>query len=99
MAYPLLAGEIRSAFCMTEPGVASSDATNMAATAKVEGDEVVLNGTKWWSTGIGHPNCKVLIFMGLTDPGANRHAQHSMVLVPKDTPGVKVTRMLTAMGI
>ncbi len=96
---PLLAGEIRSAFCMTEPGVASSDATNMAATAKVEGDEVVLNGTKWWSTGIGHPNCKVLIFMGLTDPGANRHAQHSMVLVPKDTPGVKVTRMLTAMGM
>ena len=96
---PLLAGEIRSAFCMTEPGVASSDATNMAATAKVEGDEVVLNGTKWWSTGIGHPNCKVLIFMGLTDPGANRHAQHSMVLVPRDTPGVNVTRMLTAMGM
>ncbi|MFN3713690.1 MAG: acyl-CoA dehydrogenase family protein [Alcanivoracaceae bacterium] len=96
---PLLAGEIRSAFCMTEPGVASSDATNMAATAKIDGDEVVLNGTKWWSTGIGHPNCKVLIFMGLTDPGANRHAQHSMVLVPKDAPGVNVTRMLTAMGM
>ena len=96
---PLLAGEIRSAFCMTEPGVASSDATNMAATAKIEGDEVVLNGTKWWSTGIGHPDCKVLIFMGLTDPGANRHAQHSMVLVPRDTPGVNVTRMLTAMGM
>ena len=96
---PLLAGEIRSAFCMTEPGVASSDATNMAATAKIEGDEVVLNGTKWWSTGIGHPDCKVLIFMGLTDPGANRHAQHSLVLVPRDTPGVNVTRMLTAMGM
>ena len=96
---PLLAGEIRSAFCMTEPGVASSDATNMAATAKIEGDEVVLNGTKWWSTGIGHPDCKVLIFMGLTDPGANRHAHHSMDLVPRYTPGVNVTRMLTSMGM
>lgn len=95
---PLLDGKIRSAFCMTEPGVASSDATNMAATATVEGDEVVLNGRKWWSTGIGHPNCKVLIFMGLTDPNAHRHAQHSMVLVPKDTPGVTVERMLPAMG-
>ena len=96
---PLLAGKIRSAFCMTEPEVASSDATNMAATATVEGDEVVLNGRKWWSTGIGHPNCKILIFMGLTDPDASRHAQHSMVLVPKDTPGVKVERMLPAMGM
>lgn len=96
---PLLAGEVRSAFCMTEPGVASSDATNMAATATVEGDEVVLNGRKWWSTGIGHPNCKVIIFMGLTDPNANRHAQHSMVLVPRDTPGVRVERMLQTMGM
>lgn len=96
---PLLAGEVRSAFCMTEPGVASSDATNMAATATVEGDEVVLNGRKWWSTGVGHPNCKVIIFMGLTDPSANRHAQHSMVLVPKDTPGVRVERMLQTMGM
>lgn len=95
----LLAGEVRSAFCMTEPGVASSDATNMAATATVEGDEVVLNGRKWWSTGIGHPNCKVIIFMGLTDPNANRHAQHSMVLVPRDTPGVRVERMLQTMGM
>ncbi|MDF1821099.1 MAG: acyl-CoA dehydrogenase family protein [Alcanivoracaceae bacterium] len=95
---PLLDGKIRSAFCMTEPGVASSDATNMAATASVEGDEVVLNGRKWWSTGIGHPNCEVLIFMGLTDPNAHRHAQHSMVLVPKNTPGVTVERMLPAMG-
>ena len=95
---PLLDGKIRSAFCMTEPGVASSDATNMAATAIVEGDEVVLNGRKWWSTGIGHPNCEVVIFMGLTDPSAHRHAQHSMVLVPKNTPGVKVERMLPAMG-
>ncbi|AKS42289.1 acyl-CoA dehydrogenase family protein [Wenzhouxiangella marina] len=96
---PLLAGEIRSAFCMTEPDVASSDATNMQATARIEGDEVVLNGRKWWSTGIGHPNCRVVIFMGLTDPEADRHQRHSMVLVPLDTPGVKVERMLTAMGM
>ncbi|MGN6371780.1 MAG: acyl-CoA dehydrogenase family protein [Solirubrobacteraceae bacterium] len=95
---PLLAGEIRSAFCMTEPEVASSDATNMQATAVLDGDEVVLNGRKWWSTGVGHPNCKVAIFMGLTDPDAHRYSQHSMVLVPLDTPGVKVERMLEAMG-
>ncbi|QHG81538.1 acyl-CoA dehydrogenase family protein [Rhodococcus rhodochrous] len=95
---PLLDGEIRSAFCMTEPEVASSDATNMAATAVVEGDEIVLNGRKWWSTGVGHPDCKVLIFMGLTDPEAHKHQRHSMVLVPFDTPGVKVERMLPTMG-
>jgi acyl-CoA dehydrogenase len=95
---PLLAGEIRSAFCMTEPYVASSDATNMEATAIVEGDEVVINGRKWWSTGVGHPNCEILIFMGLTDPEAHRYARHSMVLIPKNTPGVKVERMLTTMG-
>jgi acyl-CoA dehydrogenase len=91
---PLMAGEIRSAFCMTEPEVASSDATNMAATAILEGDEVVLNGRKWWSSGIGHPNCKVLIFMGLSDELADKHQQHSMILVPLDTPGVKIERML-----
>ena len=95
---PLLAGEIRSAFCMTEPDVASSDATNMEATAVLDGDEIVINGRKWWSTGIGHPNCEVLIFMGLSDPDADRYHQHSMVLVPRDTPGVKVERMLTTMG-
>lgn len=95
---PLLAGEIRSAFCMTEPAVASSDATNMEATATVEGDEIVLNGRKWWSTGVGHPNCEVLIYMALTDPTAHKYAQHSMVLVPIDTPGVKVERLLTTMG-
>ncbi|MCB9778933.1 MAG: acyl-CoA dehydrogenase family protein [Alphaproteobacteria bacterium] len=95
---PLLAGEIRSAFCMTEPDVASSDATNMQATAVVDGDQVVLNGRKWWSTGVGHPRCEVLIFMGLTDPTAHRHMRHSMVLVPRDTPGVKVERLLPAMG-
>jgi alkylation response protein AidB-like acyl-CoA dehydrogenase len=95
---PLLAGEIRSAFCMTEPEVASADATNMQATAIVEGDEVVLNGRKWWSTGLGHPDCRLLIFMGLTDPDADRHQRHSMVLVPIGAPGVKIERMLDAMG-
>jgi acyl-CoA dehydrogenase len=95
---PLLAGEIRSSFCMTEPDVASSDATNMQATAIVEGDEVVINGKKWWSTGIGHPNCKFVIFMGITDPKANRHTQHSMVLVPMDAPGVQIKRMLPVFG-
>jgi acyl-CoA dehydrogenase len=96
---PLLAGEIRSAFAMTEPGVASSDATNMAATAVVDGDEVVINGRKWWSTGVGHPDCRVLIFMGLTDPDADRHHRHSMVLVPRHAAGVKVERMLSTMGL
>ncbi len=96
---PLLEGRIRSAFTMTEPAVASSDATNMEATALVDGDEVVINGRKWWSTGVGHPDCKVLIFMGLTDADADRHHRHSMVLVPKDAPGVKVERMLSTMGM
>ncbi|MBK9474864.1 MAG: acyl-CoA dehydrogenase family protein [Tetrasphaera sp.] len=95
---PLLDGRIRSAFLMTEPSVASSDATTMAATARIEGEEVVVNGRKWWSTGAGHPDCKVAIFMGLTDENAHRHAQHSMVLVPLDHPGVRVERMLTALG-
>ncbi|MDB4986114.1 MAG: acyl-CoA dehydrogenase [Myxococcaceae bacterium] len=95
---PLLAGQIRSAFCMTEPDVASSDATNMQATAVLEGDQIVINGKKWWSTGIGHPHCKFVIFMGLTDPSAHRHAQHSMVLVPLDTPGVTIKRMLPVFG-
>jgi acyl-CoA dehydrogenase len=95
---PLLDGRIRSAFLMTEPGVASSDATTMQATAIVDGDEVVLSGRKWWSTGAGHPDCRVGIFMGLTDAGAHRYAQHSMVLVPMDAPGVKVERCVTALG-
>ena len=95
---PLLDGTIRSAFCMTEPDVASSDATNMAATAIVDGDEVVINGRKWWSTGVGHPDCELLIFMGLTDPEAHRYARHTMVLVPRDTPGVKVERLLPTMS-
>lgn len=96
---PLLAGDIRSAFCMTEPDVASSDATNMQATAVVESNEVVLNGRKWWSTGIGHPNCRVVIFMGLSDPSAEKHRRHSMVLVPLDTQGVKIERMVPAFGV
>ena len=96
---PLLDGRIRSAFTMTEPDVASSDATNMAATAVVEGDEVVINGRKWWSTGVGHPDCEIYVFMGLSDPEADRHARHTMVLVPRDTPGVKVERMLSVMGM
>ncbi|MEO3755807.1 acyl-CoA dehydrogenase family protein [Streptomyces sp. B6B3] len=95
---PLLRGRIRSAFCMTEPGVASSDATTMEATAVLDGDEVVLNGRKWWSTGIGHPHCRFVIFMGLTHPDADRHRRHSMVLVPTDTPGVRIERMLPVLG-
>ncbi len=95
---PLLDGQIRSAFLMTEPAVASSDATNMAATAAIEGDEVVLNGRKWWSSGVGHPDCRVGIFMGLTDPAAPRHSQHSMVLVPLDAPGVEIERVLPVLG-
>jgi len=95
---PLLAGEIRSAFAMTEPAVASSDATNMKATAEVVGDEIVLNGQKWWTSGAGDPRCKFLIFMGVTDKTASRHTQHSMVLVPMDAPGVKILRMVPVFG-
>lgn len=95
---PLLAGDIRSAFCMTEPAVASSDATNMELTAILDGDEVVLNGRKWWSTGVGHPDCRILIVMGVSDPDADRYHRHSMVLVPRETPGVRVERMLDTMG-
>jgi acyl-CoA dehydrogenase len=95
---PLLKGRIRSAFCMTEPDVASSDATNMEATAVLDGDEVVCNGRKWWSTGVGHPHCELLLFMGVTDPDAHRYSRHSIVLIPMDAPGVRVERMLNAMG-
>src|SRR6202167_6652721 len=89
------AGEIRPAFCMTEPEVASSDVTNMQATAVIKGGEVVLNGRKWWSTGIGHPHCRFVIFMGLSDAAAPPHQRHSMVLCPIDAPGVKIERMLS----
>ncbi len=95
---PLLAGEIRSGFAMTEPAVASSDATNMKATCEVDGDQVVLNGQKWWTSGAGDPRCKFLIFMGVTDPTAERHQRHSMVLVPMDSPGLKILRMVPVFG-
>jgi len=95
---PLLAGEIRSAFCMTEPDTACSDATNIQAKALIEGDHVVLNGLKWWSSGIGHPHCRLLIFMGVTNPLAPKYQRHSMVLVPLETPGVKIKRMVPVFG-
>jgi acyl-CoA dehydrogenase len=96
---PLLAGEIRSVFCMTEPDVASSDATNMQATAIIKNDEIILNGRKWWSSGVGDPNCKIAIFMAHTpNASGGRHNQHSMVLVPLDTAGVKIERMLPVFG-
>lgn len=93
---PLLAGDIRSVFAMTEPDVASSDATNMACTITQDGDELVINGRKWWTTGLGHPAAKVAIVMGLSNPQADKHQRHSMVLVPLDTPGITIERMLTA---
>ena len=95
---PLLAGEIRSCFTMTEPAVASSDATNIESSIRREGNEYVINGRKWWSSGAGDPRCKVAIFMGKTDPGARRHLQQSMILVPMETPGVKIERLLTVFG-
>lgn len=95
---PLLAGEIRSGFSMTEPAVASSDATNMKATCEVVGDEIVINGQKWWTSGAGDPRCKFLIFMGVTDPSAERHHRHSMVIVPTDAPGVNILRMVPVFG-
>ena len=87
---PLLEGEIRSAFAMTEPRVASSDATNIETRIEREGDEYVINGRKWWTSGIGDPRCKILIVMGKTDPDAPTYNQQSMILVPRDTPGINV---------
>lgn len=95
---PLLAGEIRSCFSMTEPAVASSDATNIACEIRREGDEYVVNGTKWWSSGAMTTTCKIAIVMGKTDPSAARHQQQSMILVPLDAPGVKIVRPLTVFG-
>jgi acyl-CoA dehydrogenase len=95
---PLLDGTIRSGFAMTEPRVASSDATNIECTIAREGDEYVINGTKWWTTGAMDPRCKILIVMGKTDPTGPAHRQQSMVLVPIDTPGVRIVRSLTVFG-
>ena len=95
---PLLQGEIRSCFAMTEPDVASSDATNIRARIQRDGDEYVINGRKWWSTGAGDPRCEVAILMGKTDPEAPRHEQQSMILIPLDTPGVNIERTLPVFG-
>jgi alkylation response protein AidB-like acyl-CoA dehydrogenase len=95
---PLMNGDIRSAFLMTEPAVASSDATNIETRIERDGDEYVINGRKWWSSGVGDPRCKVAIVMGKTDPGAPKHLQQSQILVPLDAPGVKVVRMLNVFG-
>ena len=95
---PLLEGQIRSAFLMTEPAVASSDATNIETSIRREGDSYLINGRKWWSSGVGDPRCKILIVMGKTDPTAASHQQQSQILVPVDAPGVKVLRMLPVFG-
>jgi acyl-CoA dehydrogenase len=95
---PLLAGKMRSCFAMTEPDVASSDATNIKSRIERQGDDYVINGHKWWISGAGDPRCRIAIFMGKSDPGAERHKQQSMILVPMDTPGVTIRRMLPVFG-
>jgi acyl-CoA dehydrogenase len=95
---PLLAGRIRSAFCMTEPDVASSDATNIACEIRRDGPDYLINGRKWWTSGILHPHCEILILMGRSNPGAARHEQQSQILVPRRTPGVEVVRHLPVFG-
>ena len=95
---PLLEGEIRSAFGMTEPNVASSDATNISSSIDADGEEYVINGEKWWTSGAGDPRCKIIIFMGVTNPDNPKHSRQSQILVPMDTPGVEIVRMLTVFG-
>jgi len=95
---PLLDGEIRSAFGMTEPGVASSDATNMQASAVLDGDEYVINGEKWWTSGAGDPRCKIIIFMAVTNPDAAKHQRHSMMLVPMESEGIEIKQMMHVFG-
>jgi acyl-CoA dehydrogenase len=95
---PLLDGEIRSAFAMTEPGVGSSDATNMQATAVLDGDEFVINGEKWWTSGAGDPRCKILVFMAVTNPDAAKHQRHSMMLVPMESDGIEIKKMMHVFG-
>ena len=96
---PLLEGEIRSAFAMTEPGVASSDATNICSTIEADGSDYVINGEKWWTSGFGNPDCKVMIFMGVTNPDNPRHQRQSQILVPTDAEGINLERMLTVYGV
>ena len=96
---PLLEGEIRSAFAMTEPGVASSDATNICSTIQADGNDYVINGEKWWTSGFGNPDCKVMIFMGVTNPDNPRHQRQSQILVPTDAEGINLERMLTVYGV
>ena len=95
---PLLDGQIRSAFAMTEPNVASSDATNIASTISQDGDDYVINGEKWWTSGYGRPDCEFMIFMGVSNPDAPKHQRQSQIIIPKDTPGVTLQRMLTVYG-
>ena len=95
---PLLDGQIRSAFAMTEPNVASSDATNIASTISQDGDDYVINGEKWWTSGVGRPDCEFMIFMGVSNPDAPKHQRQSQIIIPKDTPGITLQRMLTVYG-
>ena len=95
---PLLEGQIRSAFAMTEPNVASSDATNIASTISQDGDDYVINGEKWWTSGYGRPDCEFMIFMGVSNPDAPKHQRQSQIIIPKDTPGITLQRMLTVYG-